>query len=397
MWFAFSGGLGYIDPARIVHNSVPPPVTIMAINASGREYSPYSNELRLPVGTTQLRIGYTANSLSVPQRVRFRYRLEGLDRGWQDVGDRREAIYTNVAPGTYRFRVIAANNDGVWNNTGATRTFTILPAFYQTGWFYALCLLAGAALLFLLFWLRVRQVTAAVRARLEQRIVERERIARDLHDTLLQGLQGLILRFQAVGARIPSHERAREMMEHALTRADEVLIESRDRVKDLRSSSQMQSDLSSLLSAAGQQLAQEHPAAFSVAVEGDARSLHPILKEEALMIGREALSNAFRHAAARRVELEIAFGSIELRLRVRDDGRGLDSEVLESGGRPGHWGLRGMHERAKEIRAQLDVWSRPGLGTEVQLRIPASIAYRPRRQPRRLSWLSRRASGSTHD
>ena len=391
VWFAFSGGLGYIDPIHIVHNSVPPPVTIMAVNASGREYSAYSNEIRLPVGTTQLRIGYTANSLSVPQRVRFRYRLEGLDPGWQDVGDRREAIYTNVAPGTYRFQVIAANNDGVWNETGASRSLIVLPAFYQTTWFYVVGSLAAAALLFLVFWLRVRQVTATVRARLEQRIAERERIARDLHDTLLQGLQGLILRFQAVGARIPPHERASEMMEGALTRADEVLIESRDRVKNLRSSSEMQSDLSSLLSAAGQQFAQEHPAEFSIAIEGDPRNLHPILKEEALMIGREALSNAFRHASARKIELEIAFGTIELRLSVRDDGRGVDPDVLQSGGRAGHWGLRGMQERAREIRAHLDVWSRPGLGTEVQLRVPASIAYRARSEGRRWRWRRRLA------
>jgi signal transduction histidine kinase len=370
---------------------VPPPVTIMAINASGREYSPYSNEIRLPVGTTQLRIGYTANSLSVPQRVRFRYRLEGLDPGWQDVGDRREAIYTNVAPGTYRFKVIAANNDGVWNETGASRSLIVLPAYYQTTWFYVLSSLVAAALLSLAFWLRIRQVTATVRARLEQRIVERERIARDLHDTLLQGLQGLILRFQAVSARIPPHERASEMMESALTRADEVLIESRDRVKNLRSSSEMQSDLSSLLSEAARQFAQEHPTEFSVSIEGAPRNLHPILKEEALMIGREALSNAFRHAAARRIELEIAFGSIELRLRVRDDGRGVDPDVLESGGRTGHWGLRGMRERAREIRAHLDVWSRPGHGTEVQLRVPASIAYRPRSEGRRWRWRRRLA------
>ena len=392
VWFAFSGGLGYIDPKRIAHNSVPPPVAIVAINAAGREYSPYSSEIRLPVGTTQLRIGYTANSLSVPQRVRFRYRLEGLDPGWQDVGDRREAIYTNVAPGNYRFQVIASNNDGVWNETGATRSLIILPAFYQTTWFYVLGSVAVAALLFLISWFRVRQVTADVRARLEQRVVERERIARDLHDTLLQGLQGLILRFQAVAARIPSHERASEMMESALTRADEVLIESRDRVKDLRSEAEMQSDLSSLLSAAGQQFSQEHPVPFTVAVNGIPRNLHPILKEEALMIGREALSNAFRHADASKIELEIAFGVVELRLRVRDDGRGLEPDVLESGGRPGHWGLRGMRERAREIRAHLDIWSRPGHGTEVQLRVPASIAYRPRPEAaRRWRWRRRAA------
>src|SRR5262249_53192060 len=148
--------------------------------------------------------------------------------------------YTNVAPGIYRFRVIAANNDAVWNLTGATLSFTVVPAFYQTTWFYVLCVLVAATLLYLLH--RMRQVTAAARARLEERITERERIARELHDTLLQGLQGLILRFQSVATRIPPHDPVSEMMESALTRADQVLIESRDRVKDIRFSTQATAD-----------------------------------------------------------------------------------------------------------------------------------------------------------
>ncbi len=194
LWFALSTGLGVIDPAHIVRNTLPPPVTIWSLTSEGHEYSPYAREVLLPVGTRQLQIGYAASSLSVPERVRFRYQLEGLDDAWQDVGDRREAIYTNVAPGTYRFRVIASNNDGVWNDKGATLVFTIPPAFYQTTWFYALCALLLIAVIVLLYRLRLRQATAAMRVRLEDRIVERERIARDLHDTLLQGLQGLILR-----------------------------------------------------------------------------------------------------------------------------------------------------------------------------------------------------------
>ncbi len=254
LWFALSTGLGVIDPAHIVRNTLPPPVTIWSLTSEGHEYSPYSREILLPVrhspAADRLR---GLEVFAVPERVRFRYRLEGLDDTWQDVGDRREAIYTNVAPGTYRFRVIASNNDGVWNEKGATLVFTIPPAFYQTTWFYALCALFLIAVIVLLYRLRLRQATTVMRERLEDRIVERERIARDLHDTLLQGLQGLILRSPGRRRRaFPAHEPASDMMERALTRADEVLLESRARVKDLRDSLELRDDLPATLESVGQ-------------------------------------------------------------------------------------------------------------------------------------------------
>jgi len=387
LWFAFLAGVGYLDPAHLLRDTLPPPVLITGITAAGREYSPYARDIRLPVATTQLRIAYTANSFTVPERIRFRYQLEGLDQGWQDVGNRREATYTNVAPGTYRFHVLAANKDGVWNLSGATLSFTVLPAFYQTTWFYALCGIAAALLLYLVYHARMRQVAAAVRVRLEERITERERIARELHDTLLQGLQGLILRFQAVAARIPPHEAASEMMESALNRADEVLIESRDRVKDIRFSAQAAGDLPESLAALGEELSQAHPGQLSIEIQGAQRTLHPAARDEVLMIGREALSNAFRHACAVSIEAEIEFTQSELRLRIRDDGKGINAQMLEDEACAGRWGLRGMRERAAKIHAQLRIWSRPGLGTEVELRVPAAIAY-GQRERQRPSWLS---------
>ena len=376
VWFALANGLGFVDPAHIRRNTAPPPVLIRSVSGGGREYSPYLHRIQLPIHTTQLQIGYTAASFAAPERIVFRYRLEGLDKDWQRVGEQREAVYTNLSPGRYRFQIEAANRDSPWSEPGASLELTIPPAFYQTRWFHVFCALVAATLLGLLYRLRLRQVTTAVRARLEERIVERERIARDLHDTLLQGLQGLILRFQAVAARIPPHEPARDMLEQALTRADDVLLESRHRVKDLRASTQMQGDLAEAIGAFGTQLAQERATEFSVAVEGVPRAIHPILRDEVFMIGREALLNAFRHSGARKVEVEVAFPANELRLRVRDDGCGVEPEVLAAGGRSGHWGLKGMRERAKKIRSQLEIWSRPGAGTEVELRVPASMAYR---------------------
>jgi signal transduction histidine kinase len=213
-----------------------------------------------------------------------------------------------------------------------------------------------------------------MRHRLEERVAERERIARELHDTLLQGVQGLILKFQTVTDEIPQETPARRMMEEALDRADSVLIEGRDRVKDLRISPAAGPDLPSAIGAIGAELANEQGTPFNLSVEGTPRSLDPIVREEVVRIAHEALGNAFRHARATKIEAEIIYHRTELRLRFRDDGCGIDGAILETG-RPDHWGLPGMRERAKKIRADFDVWSRQGAGTEIELRVPARIAY----------------------
>jgi signal transduction histidine kinase len=341
---------------------------------------------QLPTHTTNVRIEYTAGSLTIPERVRFRHRLEGLDRDWQDAGDRREAVYTNLGPGKYTFHVIAANNDGVWNSIGASLPFTIAPAFYQTRWFYALCALICVGLLWILYMMRIRQISSQVRGRLEERLAERERIARDLHDTLLQSIQGLILRLRATVARLPKQMEAYSQMEQALERADEVLTEGRDRVKYLRASPSLDTDLPRAIESVGEQMATSLTARFRLKVDGISRDLHPIVLEEALFIAREALVNAFRHANAHQIEVEISFGKTELLVRIRDDGEGIGAEVLQRGGRDGHWGLLGMRERAKKIRATLTIWSKSGAGTEVDLRVPANVAYRPLHRMRRRPW-----------
>lgn len=375
LWFLTTGGIVSIDATRQVRNSLPPPVTIWSLT-SGATRHPYVGEaLQLPVHTTDLQIEYSAGSLTVPERVRFRYRLEGLDGQWQDVGARREALYTNLPPGSYKFQVIAANNDGVWNETGASMQFTILPAFHQTPWFAALIVLACMALLFVLYRMRMRQVAAQVRGRLEARLAERERIARDLHDTLLQGMQGLIWRFQAATDRIPFDEPARLLMEESLDRADKLLEEGRDKVKDLRPGATEVTDLAEALAAESEQFAQWHSVKSRVSVQGTRRDLHPLVREEGFMIAREALSNAFRHARAANIEAEVTYTDTALHVRIRDDGTGISHDVLDAGGRPGHFGLMGMRERAKKLGGQLEIWSKPGAGTEVDLRVPGNVAY----------------------
>jgi signal transduction histidine kinase len=360
-------------------------VTIWSVTAGERRYPVTSAALLLPVKTRQLQIEYTAGSLTVPERVHFRYKLDGSDTGWQDADGRREAFYTNLAPGDYSFHVMASNNDGVWNPVAASFNFTISPAFYQTAWFRLLCGFVGLILLWRLYDFRVAQIRAKVRGRLEERLAERERIARDLHDTLLQGVEGLVLRFQAVANRISRREPVGELLERTLERADQVLEEGRDRVLNLRAVAGDVGELAQALAATGEELALMYPVQFRASVEGVPRDLHPIAREELLFIGREALTNAFRHAGAGVIEAEVCYGETALKMRVRDDGRGIDAEVLKSG-RPGHWGLPGMRERARNIRATLEVWSRPEAGTEIELSLQAELAYGEERCVARRNW-----------
>jgi signal transduction histidine kinase/ligand-binding sensor domain-containing protein len=373
LWFAGTLNVGTLDPANVRRNTVPPPVVIRALTAAGHRYSA-TDAFALAAGTRDLQVDYTALSLSRPDRIHFRYQLEGWDDGWVDAGSRRQAFYTNLGPGRYRFRVAAANENGIWNDSGAALEIAIPPTFVQSRSFLALCLAAAVLLLWIAYALRVRQLGARMRARLEERIEERERIARELHDTLLQGVQGLILKFQNATEEIPPDTAARRMMEEALDRADDVLIEGRDRVKDLRTSPDSGLDLAPEIGAMGADLAKQHSIRFNLSVESKPRPLDPIVREEVIRIAREALANAFRHAHATKIEAEIIYHRAELRLRVRDDGCGIDGAILEAG-RPGHWGLPGMRERAKKIQGSFELWSRQGAGTEIELRIPARIAY----------------------
>jgi signal transduction histidine kinase/ligand-binding sensor domain-containing protein len=390
LWFATDNGLAWIDPAHLDRNVVPPPVSILSIgNEKGRQM--ISNAVRFAAGTHTVEIDYTALSLSIPERVEFRYKLEGLDADWQNVGPRRQAYYSNLAPRGYRFRVIACNNDGLWNEEGAILDFSIAPAYYQTAWFRVACVAAFLAFLWALYQYRLQQLARQFSLRLEERVGERTRIARELHDTLLQSFQGLMFRIQAARNMLPRRpEEAMRALDGVLTRSEQAIAESRDAIQDLHSEPAAQSDLAHLLTAVGQELAASQDAQpnspnFGVTVEGERQTLSPILQDEVYRIAREVLRNAFRHACARHIEAEIRYDDRLLRLRIRDDGKGLDPEALKEGGRAGHWGLPGIRDRAKRIGARLDFWSEAGAGTEVQLTVPASVAYAAS-SARRRSW-----------
>lgn len=379
LWFATDNGLAWINPANLAKNTVPPAVLIESVIANGRKYSP-SGLLRLPPRTTNLEIEYTATSLTIPERVRFRFRLEGQDEEWQDAGTRREAFYTKLDPGSYQFHVIACNNDGVWNEAGTVLHFVVLPAFDQTVTFRILCVLALMAVLWLLYLLRLRQATARIQQRLGARLEERERIARDLHDTLLQSFQGLLLRFQAASNLLPGRpDDAKKKLDRAIKQTSQAIIEGRDAVQGLRSSIAVSHDLADALRILGDELSVSvtglRPPEFELIVEGAPRTLHPVVRDEVYRISAEGLRNAFHHSESNRIEVEIRYDANRLRLRIRDDGKGIEPRFLDKGGRTGHWGLQSMRERTGLIGGNVEIWSGLGSGTEIELSLPASVAY----------------------
>jgi len=287
--------------------------------------------------------------------------------------------------------VAASNNSGVWNDEGDVLDFSIAPAYYQTTWFRALCAVFSLALLWTVYYLRVRHLQHEFGVMLEARVGERTRIARELHDTLLQSFHGLLLRFQTASYLLPERPaEAKDKLDIAIEYAVKAVAEGRDAVQGLRTSTIERNDLAMAIRALGDELAhgagtQPMPT-FHVAVEGQTRELHPILRDDIYKIAAEALRNAFRHAHAALVEVEIRYDDEQLRLRVRDDGTGIDSAVLGRQGAQGHFGLPGMSERAALIGGKLAVWSEVGTGTEVELRLPAGIVYATAAKP---SWWSR--------
>jgi signal transduction histidine kinase/ligand-binding sensor domain-containing protein len=379
LWFATDDGVSVVDPRHIPYNNLPPPVHIEEIIADRKKYET-SSRLRLPPRIRDLEIDYTALSLVAAEKVFFRVKLEGHDPDWKDMGIERKAFYNDLPPRKYRFRVKACNNSNVWNEAGASFDFSIDPAYYQTRWFQASCVAAFLGLLWVLYRYRLHQIAQQFDTRMD----ERTRIARELHDTLLQGFHGLIFRFQAARNMLPRRpEEAIDVLDGALKRAEQTLAEGRDAIHDLRSSTVVTNELAQAVTALGQEMSHERTsqdsahgsAKFQVVVEGPPRDLHPILRDEVYAIVREAVRNAFRHAQAHDIETQITYNAGSFLLRIRDDGKGFDPEIVAAG-RAGHYGVPGMRERAKRIGGKLDVWTAAGAGTEVELSIPGSIAYR---------------------
>ncbi|WP_129781829.1 sensor histidine kinase [Peristeroidobacter soli] len=390
MFFGGFAGAVAFRPENVRDFDYAPPMALTGFRLAGVPEEPgpgsplsralgYTQAVTLLHHQNSFSIEFTTLSFRSPSTNRFRYRLEGLEDRWQEVGsDRRFANYTTLPPGHYRFRVQGATSRGPWSTPGLEVAIDIQPPWWATWWFRSLLVLIALATIVGAYLLRIRQIAHQFNMRLYERVNERTRIARELHDSLLQGFQGLIYRMQAVRTLLP--DRAAEavtLLETALDSGDRSIAESRAAVHDLRSNAPVASDLADSLAALGEELTSGglHPLTFRILVEGKARPVAPLVRDDVYRIAREALRNSVQHSQAQNIEAELHYAEHTLTLRLRDDGIGVDAKVISEGRRAGHWGLQGMRERAEAFGARFAVWSEHGAGTEVELSVPAAIAY----------------------
>ena len=372
IWLSGSGGVAWLDPANVHRDPSPPPVLIQRLHGDGRLYS-IPSKITLPPLKSNVQIDYTSTSLSIPERIQFRYKLDNVDADWQDVGSRRQAFYTHLAPGSYTFHVSARNGDGDWSVNGASTSFSVAPAFYQTVWFEGFCAACSLVLLWMLYRLRLWQVAHALSVRFDERLAERTRIAGDLHDTLLQTIEVSKLVAQDAVAENYDDLRRRRALEKLSVWLEKASQEARMALKSLRTSTMPGTDLAGALQLSSQNESSEGALVPTFSVVGSAREMHPIVRDETYCICHEAIRNAQAHSAGTLLEVKIRYDA-NLEVCVRDNGTGIDAVICEHGKRD-HFGLEGMRDRAANIRGRLTITSSPAFGTEVILLVPGSIAF----------------------
>jgi signal transduction histidine kinase len=391
LWVATVKGLAMIDLTQVPQVTRKPRVFVGAITVGNhKEFA--GEELNLPPGTHHVEIPLKAIDLASPQKVRLQYRLQGVDPAWVDADASRTAVYTNIPPGTHSFHVRASGSDGVWDRTGIVYNIQQRPYFYQTIWFQVIIISAVLLLLSAAYFFRVQQIVRQTRIRLEDRLVERERIARELHDTLLQGVLSAAMQLDLAEYQLPDDSPTKPLLKKILQILRQVIDDGRNALRGLRAQDADSSDLAIAFSRIGREYAIDERIQYRVVAQGAPRPFRPQIRDEVYRIGREAIVNAFVHAQANSVEVAIEYASRHFRILVHDDGCGIDAHVLQAG-REGHWGLPGMRERAEGMGAQFIVRSRVGAGTEVELTIPGAIAFEEDSNAsfsRWLSWLSRK-------
>lgn len=395
LWFPTDRGVVAIDPS--LPDPPPPPIVLEEARANEVTIGRDGRDL-LPPGNNTFDFAFTALNLSAPEKQHFKYRLTPYDKAWIDAGTQRTAHYTNMAPGEYTFSVMAANSYGVWDQQATTVQFGLKPHFYQTVWFYALYALGGLALPWVAYQFRVRHLQRQFAVSSEARINERTRIARELHDTLLQNFQGALIQLRAVYNQLSRNpEGARIALDEAIESARAAIAEGRDSIHALRVASDSEATLENLITAAAKELGsrQADAPSFRMVVEGTSQRVCPVALDELFRISREVLSNAFHHARAKQIETAIRYDDRQLSLRICDDGVGIEQAVLMEGAKQGHWGLPGIRERAKRIGAQVQIWSEPGAGTEVMVKVPAVVAYAKMQKRNVLARLRRKAEVSS--
>ncbi|MBB6145288.1 signal transduction histidine kinase/ligand-binding sensor domain-containing protein [Silvibacterium bohemicum] len=373
LWFATSVVVQMVDPNNLALNTIVPPVHVEEMIADRTSY-PVQQGLRLPPRTRQIEIDYTALSFDAPKKVRFRYRLIGYDTDWQEPGARRQAFYSDLRPGKYRFHVIACNSDGLWNDVGADLNFVVLPAWYQTRCFLLLSIAAGICAVWIFYRLRVEQIARAIGVRFDERLAERTRIARDLHDTFLQTVQGSKLVADDALDESSDLARTRRALGQLSVWLEQATQESRAALNSLRTSTTERNDLAEAFRRALDDCRTLKSIAVTFSSPTPAKEMHPIVRDEVYRIGYEAIRNACKHSEASQLTVELSY-SQDFSVRIHDNGIGIDPAVA-SVGKEGHFGLQGMRERASRIGGKLTIVSAPNSGTEVTLTVPGRIVFR---------------------
>jgi signal transduction histidine kinase/ligand-binding sensor domain-containing protein len=385
IWMSLGGGICVTDPARVPDGSAPAIVHVEGVTVDGEALKSW-NDLRLSSGHRRVSFDFIALSLASPEKVRYQYRLDPLDSQWTEPAVVRQAVYANLGPGKYRFRLMASNSDGVFNSSETAVAMEVTPRLWQLLWFQVLAGLAAMAAAFALYRYRLHRLTAELNMRFEERLAERTRLAQELHDTLLQGFLSISLHVQVAANAVAADSKAKPILTRVLDLMRQVIEEGRNTVRGLRAEPQQGPALENAFSEIPAEIAPSeagaHKPEFRMVVEGDPRPLHPLLRDEVYRIGREAILNAFRHSEASHIDAELRYSHHQLQLFVRDDGTGIDEHILQFR-RDKHWGLTGMRERAERIGAKLHVMSRESAGTEIQLDVPAHLAFldeRPKRK-----------------
>jgi ligand-binding sensor domain-containing protein len=388
LWIATVKGLAMMDTLHLSLTGRSPQVFITGVSSDTKRCL-VGNGLVLKPGIHHVELNLAAINLANPQKVRLQYRLEGVDSQWLDATSSRTAVYSNIPAGTHRLLIRVTDSIGHWSAPEIVYELTQQPHFYATTLFQVSGALAAVLLLLLAYFVRMRSVVRQTRIIIEQRQIERETVARDLHDTFLQGVQGLILRFHTGTQKLPPENPVRQSFEEALSYSDRIMIEGRGVLSRLRTKRTTPETLTAAYAAIGKELRSLGSGQFDVIASGRSRDLDVFVQEELEKTGREALFNAYRHANAGRIEVEIHFGIFDFRVRFRDDGVGIDPAILRDGSVPGHFGFPGMRERMSRIGGKLELWSRPGAGTEIEIRVPGSIAYRDHERKLSPRWIRR--------
>ena len=373
VWFSLNHALSVVETQHLQQDSPPAILRIQSITADGTPIRMDDNPA-IPAGPQRVTITMDGVSLAVPGRVRFRTRLLGFDSDWTEPQISREVTYTNLEPRKYVFQAMASNSDGQWNSSVLEIPLTIEPIFWRTWWFRLSCLTALIVAVLVVIRLRVLSVARRMNLRFEERLAERTRIAQELHDTLLQGLLSASMQLHVANEQVEESAPAKPLINRVLGLMGRVVDEGRIAVGGLRSSNRENLPLEQAFAAIPQELAVRTPIDFRVVAEGATRALRPAVRDEVYLVGREGVVNALRHSNAQQIEVQVEYDSNHLRVLVRDNGSGIDPHVLASG-RDGHWGLSGMRERTERLGARLRVLSRVSAGTEIEVLVPAGVAY----------------------